>query len=54
MLLSNNSQHNLRHTEQSKNNLYVRQQGDINQADATTRALTTSKKIKKEIQSFER
>ena len=54
MLLSNNSQHNLRHTEQSKNNLYVRQQGDINQADTTTRALTTSKKIKKEIQSFER
>lgn len=54
MLLSDNSQHNLRHTEQSKNNLYVRQQGDINQADTTTRALTTSKKIKKEIQSFER
>lgn len=54
MLLPNNSQHNLRHTEQSKNNLYVRQQGDINQADTTTRALTTSKKIKKEIQSFER
>lgn len=54
MLLSDNSQHNLRHTEQSKNNLYVRQQGDINQADATTRALTTSKKIKKKIQSFER
>ncbi|MBR6611721.1 MAG: relaxase/mobilization nuclease domain-containing protein [Campylobacter sp.] len=54
MLLSDNSQHNLRHTEQSKNNLYVRQQGDINQADTTTRALTTSKKTKKEIQSFER
>lgn len=54
MLLSDNSQHNLRHTEQSKNNLYVRQQGDINQADTTTRALTTSKKIKKKIQSFER
>lgn len=53
MLLPNNSQHNLRHTEQSKNNLYVRQQGNINQAD-TTRALTTSKKTKKEIQSFER
>lgn len=54
MLLSDNSQHNLRHTEQSKNNLYVRQQGDINQADTTTRALTTSKKTKKEIQSFDR
>lgn len=54
MLLPNNSQHNLRHTEQSKNNLYVRQQGDINQADTTIRALTTSKKIKKKIQSFER
>lgn len=54
MLLSDNSQHNIRYSEQSKNNLYVRQQGDINQADTTTRALTTSKKIKKEIQSFER
>lgn len=61
MLLSDNSQHNIRHTEQSENSIYVRQQGDINQTNtATARAVATdyiddsTQKIKPKSKGFER